>query len=105
MYAVIRSGGKQYEAKPGKVLKLEKLPGAVGEAVDLQDVLLYSDGEQVEVGKPLVSGVTVKGKIVEQDRHRKIIVFKSKRRKDCRKKQGHRQYYTAVRIEGIEKEA
>ncbi len=105
MYAVIRSGGKQYEARPGSVLKLEKLPGAVGETVALQDVLLYSDGTQVEVGKPLVTGVTVQAKIVEQDRHAKIIVFKSKRRKDYRKKQGHRQYYTAVRIEGIEKEA
>ncbi len=105
MYAVIRSGGKQYEAKPGKVIKLEKMPGAVGDVVTLEDVLLYCDGDQVEVGRPRVSGVTVQGKIVEQDRHAKIIVFKSKRRKDYSKKQGHRQAYTAVRIEGIQRDA
>jgi large subunit ribosomal protein L21 len=65
--------------------------------------MLYSDGDQVEIGRPLVDGMSVRGRIVEQGRHRKIIVFKHKRRKDFRKKQGHRQYFTAVLVESIEK--
>jgi len=103
MYAVIQSGSRQYEAKPGTVVRLEKIPGDVGEMVTLDKVLLVSDGEQVQVGQPWVADVTVQGKIVEQGRGRKIIIFKHKRRKDYRKRQGHRQYYTAVRIEGIVK--
>ncbi len=105
MYAIFKSGGRQYEATPGTVLKLEKLPGEVGESVTLDEVLLFSDGEQVQVGQPLVQNVAIQARIVEQGRHRKIVVFKSKRRKDYQKKQGHRQYFTAVRIDGIEKQA
>ncbi|GLI34791.1 50S ribosomal protein L21 [Desulforhabdus amnigena] len=105
MYAIFKSGGRQYEARPGAVVKLEKLPGEVGENLTLDQVLLFSDGEQVQVGQPLVQDVAIRARIVEQGRHRKIIVFKSKRRKDYQKKQGHRQYYTAVRIDGIEKQA
>jgi large subunit ribosomal protein L21 len=103
MYAIVQSCGKQYQAEPGRVVKLEKLPGAVGEEVTLDRVLLLADGDQVEIGQPLLEGVTVRGRIVEQGRDRKIIIFKHKRRKDYRKKQGHRQSFTSVLVEGIEK--
>jgi large subunit ribosomal protein L21 len=105
MYAVFQSGGKQYQVEPGKVIKLEKLPGEVGGEVTLDQVILVGDGDQVEIGHPLLEDVAVRGRIVEQGRHRKIIIFKHKRRKDYRKKQGHRQYYTAVLIQSIEKRA
>jgi large subunit ribosomal protein L21 len=101
MYAVFKSGGKQYEARPGHLVKVEKLPGNVGDTVVLGEVLLFSDGEQVSVGQPLVEGVAVQARIVEQGRNPKIVIFKHKRRKDYRKKQGHRQYFTAVRVEAF----
>ncbi|MFZ2444872.1 MAG: 50S ribosomal protein L21 [Syntrophobacteraceae bacterium] len=101
MYAIFRSGGKQYEARPGHTLRLEKLPGQVGESVVLNEVLFFSDGEQVQIGRPLVEGVAIQGKIVEHGRGSKIVIFKHKRRKDYRKKQGHRQSFTAVRVENI----
>jgi large subunit ribosomal protein L21 len=101
MYAIIQSGGKQYEAKPGKVVKMEKIPGEIGDQVVLNQVLLTTDGDQVQVGQPLLRDVSVYGRIVEQNRHRKVVIFKHKRRKDYRKKQGHRQYYTAVLVESI----
>lgn len=104
MYAIFQSGGKQYEAKPGNVVKLEKIPGEIGDQVVLDQVLLTADGDQVQVGQPLLQDVSVQGRIVEQNRHRKIIVFKHKRRKDYRKKQGHRQFYTAVLVESINKQ-
>jgi large subunit ribosomal protein L21 len=105
MYAVFQSGGKQYQVEPGNVIKLEKLPGEVGGEVTLDQVVLVADGDQVEIGQPLLEDVSVRGRIVEQGRHRKIIIFKHKRRKDYRKKQGHRQYYTAVLIQSIDKRA
>lgn len=101
MYAIFRSGGRQYEARPGHVVRLEKLPGEVGENVVLSEVLLFSDGEQIRVGAPLVDGIAVQAKIVEHGRSPKIVIFKHRRRKDYRKKQGHRQSYTAVRVEQI----
>lgn len=101
MYAIFRSGGRQYEARPGHVVKVEKISGQVGDSVVLGDVLFFSDGTRVEVGKPVVEGVAVQGHIVEQGRHPKIVIFKHKRRKDYRKKQGHRQSFTAVRVENI----
>jgi large subunit ribosomal protein L21 len=101
MYAIFRSGGKQYQAAPGAVLKLERIPGEVGESVIFDQVLAVADGEQVDFGKPVLADRMVTGRIVEQGRARKIIIFKHKRRKDYRKKQGHRQYYTAVRVEAI----
>lgn len=102
MYAIFQSGGRQYRAEPGAVVKLEKLPGEVGSEVSLAEVMLVADEDQVRVGQPVLEEVSIRGRIVEQGRHRKIVVFKHKRRKDYRKKQGHRQYYTAVLIEGIE---
>lgn len=101
MYAIFKSGGRQYEAKPGHIVKMEKLPGQVGESVTLDQVLLFSDGNEVRVGQPLVEGIAVQAKIVEHGRLPKIVIFKHKRRKDYRKKQGHRQGYTAVRVENI----
>jgi large subunit ribosomal protein L21 len=104
MYAIFQSGGRQHRAEPGTVIKLEKLPGEVGGEVSLDQVILLADEDQVRVGQPVLEDVSIRGRIVEQGRHRKIIIFKHKRRKDYRKKQGHRQYYTAVLIQGIEKE-
>jgi large subunit ribosomal protein L21 len=103
MYAVFRSGGKQYQVEPGAVVKLERLPGEVGGDVTLNEVILVGDGDEIQVGHPLIEDISIQGRIVEQGRHRKIIVFKHKRRKDYRKKQGHRQQYTAVLIQSIEK--
>ena len=101
MYAIVQSGGKQYQVQPGSVVKLEKLAGEVGQAVTLDQVLLVADGDQIQVGQPILRDVAIQARIVEQARHRKVIIFKHKRRKDYRKKQGHRQYYTAVLVEGI----
>ena len=102
MYAVINSGGKQYRVQPGQTVRLEKLPGDVGSPVSFDRILLYSNGESLKIGQPVVEGVKVNGRIVEQDRAKKIIVFKYKRRKRYHRKQGHRQYYTAVKIDSIE---
>ncbi len=101
MYAIFRSGGKQYQAAPGAVLRLERIPGEIGEMVTFDQVLVVADGDRVDFGKPVLADHSVVGRIVEQARARKIIIFKHKRRKDYRKKQGHRQHYTAVRVESI----
>ena len=101
MYAIIQSGGKQYQAEPGKVLKLELLPGEVGDSLSLEQVLMVTDGDRVDVGQPLLADVAIQGRIVEQGRYPKVTIFKHKRRKDYRKKQGHRQPYTAVLVEAI----
>ncbi len=102
MYAVIATGGKQYKVEPGLTLRVEKIPGEVGAPVTFDQVLLIGEGENLTVGRPLVGNARVQARIVEQDRARKILVFKYKRRKRYRRKQGHRQPYTAVRIDGIE---
>jgi len=101
MYAIFRSGGKQYQAVPGGVLRIERIPGEIGETVTFDQVLALAGGDRVDIGKPVLSDCSVTARIVEQSRGRKIVVFKHKRRKDYRKKQGHRQYYTAVRVESI----
>lgn len=105
MYAIFKSGGRQFEAKPGTVVKVNKLPGEVGEQVVLDQVFLVADGDQIEVGKPVLEDMSVRGHIVEQSRDKKIVIFKHKRRKDYRKKQGHRQDYTAVFVDAIGKGA
>ena len=102
MYAVIASGGKQYRVEKDDVLRIEKIPGKVGDAVSFDRVLLFSDEENVSIGQPVLENVTVKGHIVEQDRAKKLIVFKFKRRKRYRRKQGHRQSFTAVKVDAIE---
>ena len=92
MYAIIRTGGKQYQVAAGDRLKVEKLEGEVGSTVELQDVLLVVNGDNVSVGRPLVEGAKVSATIVEQGRQKKIIVFKKKRRKGYQVKRGHRQF-------------
>lgn len=101
MYAIIRTGGKQYQVASGDRVRVEKLAGNVGESIELDDVLLVVDGENIKIGQPTVEGAKVSAKIVEQDRAKKILVYKKKRRKGYEVKNGHRQYYTALLIEGI----
>lgn len=101
MYAVIKTGGKQYRVAPGDEVRLEKIPGAEGDAVTFDHVIMTSDGEKVSVGKPLLDNVKVLGRITRQGKNRKLVVFKFRRRKGYRKKTGHRQAFTQVRIEEI----
>ena len=102
MYAIIQTGGKQYRVAPGDVLRVERLPGERGDAVQLDQVLLVTDdGGEIRVGTPLVENASVKGEIVRQGKAKKILVFKKKRRKNYRRKQGHRQLFTAVQIQEI----
>ena len=100
MYAVIRTGGKQYRVSEGDTLRIEKLPGDVGSAITFGEVLMLG-GQNVKIGKPLVAGAKVSATIVAQDRAKKIIVFKMRRRKNYRRKNGHRQWFTEVKITGI----
>jgi large subunit ribosomal protein L21 len=101
MYAVIKTGGKQYKVAEGDLLKIEKLEGAVGDSVEFEEVLLVG-GDDVKVGTPLVDKAKVKAQIVEQGKDKKILVFHMKRRKTHRKLNGHRQPITRVKITGIE---
>lgn len=101
MYAVIVTGGKQYKVSEGDTLFVEKLNVEEGEAVTFDQVLLTGDGENVNVGAPTVSGATVEAKVVKNGRGKKIYVFKMKRKKNERKKNGHRQPYTKVEITKI----
>ena len=102
MYAVVASGGKQYKVREGEVLRIEKIPGNIGDPIAFDNVLLYSDGENIQIGQPHLESARVAGHVVEQGKARKIIVFKFKRRKGYRRKQGHRQSFTAVKIDSIE---
>ena len=101
MYAVIATGGKQYRVSEGETVRVEKLPGQVGDPVSFDRVLMFSDGETLKVGQPTLDDVAVTARIVEQGKAKKIIVFKRKRRKRYRKKAGHRQQYTALKIDTI----
>lgn len=98
MFAVVKTGGKQYRVAKGDTIKVEKLAGEVGDKIALSDVLMVADGEAVTVGRPLVDGVHVDAEIVDQGRSPKIIIFKMRRRKNYRRKAGHRQPFTALRI-------
>ncbi len=100
MYAIIATGGKQYKVEPGQVLRLEKLGGEVGQKIDLAPVLMVGGEGEPKVGQPELEG-TVSATILEQGKGRKVMVFKKKRRKGYRVKRGHRQHFTAVRIEEI----
>ena len=102
MYAVITSGGKQYRVEQGDVLRIEKIDGEIGAPVSFDKILMFSDGENVRVGTPVLDDVSVQGRIIEQGRAKKIIVFKYKKRKRYRRKQGHRQSYTAIKIDALE---
>lgn len=100
MYAVIRTGGKQYRVQEGDTIRVEKLAGDVGAAITIDDVLMLG-GEKVAIGAPTVAGAKVTAEITAQDRAKKVIVFKMKRRKNYRRKAGHRQPYTELRIKRV----
>jgi large subunit ribosomal protein L21 len=102
MYAVIKTGGKQYRVAAGEKLKIERIPAEVGAEVMLDQVLMVGEGESVKVGAPLVAGAAVKATVLAQGRHDKIRIFKMRRRKHYQKHQGHRQNYTEIRIDGID---
>jgi len=101
MYAVIETGGKQYRVAPGETVYLEKLAGTAGDSVEFDRVLLVSDGTNAKIGTPTVSGAKVTGQVVEQGRGKKLIVYKFMRRKDYRRKNGHRQPFTAVQVKDV----
>jgi large subunit ribosomal protein L21 len=105
MYAIIASGGKQYRIAEGQKVRVEKLSGNADDQITLGEVLVLNDGENTIVGTPYVEGASVTGKIVNQGRSRKVTVFKYKRRKDTKKKKGHRQSFTELMIEKIQMEA
>ena len=98
MYAIVRTGGKQYQVASGDQVRVEKLEGSVGDSVDLNDVLMVVDGEEVKIGQPVLDNAKVTATIAEQGKGKKVIVFKKKRRKGYRLKKGHRQAYTALKI-------
>lgn len=101
MYAVIKTGGKQYRVIKGETLKIETVAGEVGSAIVLDKVLMVGDGDKLSVGKPLLAGATVNATILSNGRHDKVTIFKMRRRKHYQKHQGHRQNYTEIRIDGI----
>jgi large subunit ribosomal protein L21 len=101
MYAVIKTGGKQYRVNQGETLKIETVAGEVGSAIVLDKVLMVGNGDKLSVGKPLLAGATVTATIVANGRHDKVKIFKMRRRKHYQKHQGHRQNYTEIRIDGI----
>jgi len=101
MYAVIKTGGKQYRVEQGDTLAIERLEGDTGTQVSFGEVLLVGSDNETKIGRPLLAGASVTGTIVEQGRAKKIIIFKFRRRKNYKRKKGHRQYFTRVRIESI----
>lgn len=101
MYAVIKSGGKQYRVEVGHVLKLETLPVGEGESVSFTDILMVADGETLQVGTPLVQNASVQAEVLSHGRHKKIRILKFRRRKHQMKRMGHRQNYTEVKITAI----
>jgi large subunit ribosomal protein L21 len=100
-YAIIRTGGKQYQVAAGSRVRVEKLTGNVGDTVELKDVLAVFNDDTAAIGQPTVAGAVVTARIVEQDKAKKVLVFKKKRRKGYRVKRGHRQMYTALEISSI----
>lgn len=101
MYAVIKTGGKQYRVKEGDVIKLETLSGDVGSIIDFADVLMLADGDKVTIGTPFISKALVKAEVIEHARHKKVKIIKFRRRKHSMKQMGHRQNYTQVKITAI----
>jgi large subunit ribosomal protein L21 len=101
MYAVIRTGGKQYTVRPGEKLNVEKLDGEVGADIELTDVLMVADGDAVTVGTPSVAGAKVVAEVVEQGKHKNIVVFKYKPKIRYRKRTGHRQQFTRLSVKEI----
>lgn len=101
MYAVIKTGGKQYRVCVGQKLKIEQIPADIGQEISLDQVLSVGEGESIKVGTPLVAGAVVKAKVLAQGRHDKVKIFKMRRRKHYQRHQGHRQNYTQIVIEAI----
>jgi large subunit ribosomal protein L21 len=101
MYAVIKTGGKQYRVAAGEKIKVEQIPADVGSQITLDQVLMVGDGESVKIGTPMIAGATVTASVLSHGRHDKIKVFKMRRRKHYQKHQGHRQNYTEIRVEAI----
>ena len=101
MFAVIRTGGKQYRVAPNDVLKIEKLPGEAGETITFTEVLAVGSDAGTTIGAPLVTGATVSATVIAQDRLDKVIIFKKRRRQNSRRKNGHRQHVTVLRVAGI----
>ncbi|MFQ5882728.1 MAG: 50S ribosomal protein L21 [Candidatus Methylomirabilales bacterium] len=101
MYAVVETGGKQYRMAPGEVIAVERLPGSVGEVIELSRVLLVGEGEKIQVGSPVVPGAKIRARILGQVRGRKVAVFKFRRREKYRRKTGHRQQLTRLQVEEI----
>jgi large subunit ribosomal protein L21 len=101
MYAVIKTGGKQYRVAQGDVIQVEKLDGDSGTPFTFDDVLLVGTDDDTQIGTPMVDGAKVEGTILEQGRTRKLIIFKFRRRKNYKRKNGHRQHFTRVRIDAI----
>ena len=102
MFAAFKTGGKQYKVAPGDILKIEKLDGKVGDKVTFEEVMMVVDGDKILTGTPVVEKATVTGEIVVQGKDKKVIVFKKKRRQNYRRKKGHRQEITIVRVSSIE---
>jgi large subunit ribosomal protein L21 len=101
MYAVVKTGGKQYRVSAGEKLKIEQIPAEVGQEITLAEVLLVADGDALKMGAPLVAGATVTAKVLAHGRGDKVHIYKMRRRKHYRKSQGHRQNYTEIEILGI----
>ena len=102
MYAIVETGGKQYRAAQGDILEVEKLEGEVGSTITLNKVLMISgEGVEPKIGSPAIANATVSGEVLEQGRHKTVIVFKKKRRKNYRRTKGHRQSFTKLKITGI----
>lgn len=105
MFAIVKTGGKQYQVSPGDQITVERLTGEVGAEIALGEVLAIGDGEASTIGRPTVEGAAVRAKIVQQPRGAKVIVFKKKRRKNYRRKRGHREELTVLRIQEISRGA
>ncbi|MEO8767857.1 MAG: 50S ribosomal protein L21 [Nitrosospira sp.] len=101
MYAIIKTGGKQYRVEAGLKLKIEQIPADVGSELLIDQVLMIADGDNVSMGQPMLSGASVKATVLGQGRHDKVRIFKMRRRKHYQKHQGHRQNYTEIQITGI----
>ncbi|MDD4801794.1 MAG: 50S ribosomal protein L21 [Syntrophomonas sp.] len=102
MYAIVQTGGKQYKVAEGDIIKVEKLAGEAGEKLTLDQVLMFKDDNGIKIGTPLLQDARITVEVIEQGRSKKIIVYKYKKRKNYRRKQGHRQSYTKIKIDKIE---
>jgi len=101
MYAVVKTGGKEYRISKGDVIRVEKMEGKVGDQVSMKDVLMVSQEGQVQLGNPLLAGAVITGEIVQEIKGRKTVTYKMKRRKNYRRTKGHRQTYTYIRVNDV----